>query len=267
MKLWAWVQRLSDAWLRTLSNNKQTFLGTYSMGRNFKTRLPKEKKSTDTLGQSISRSLKSPTHSHKRPFLVPTAWYMVVALSSLTRILGKCSPIHSPSALFFFFKVEISLRSLIPFFMPGSVHSGSASWDDRCRLFPEELRVSSFSDRYLHHTWTAAQSAHSDFVGSRVYACLGVTCHLHFLQNDRGLLRTTAVTRGWHGHRITTHKVNSGEEKSPAAPVELANFRSRVLRSYQQAIQAFLPIALTPPPSANSYKQVSWQLNRGSINL
>ena len=30
----------------------------------------------------------------------------------------------------------------------------------------------------------------------KVYACLAVTCHLHFWQNDRDLLRTTAVTRG-----------------------------------------------------------------------
>ena len=40
------------------------------------------------------------------------------------------------------------------------------------------------------------QSAHSDFVESMVYTCLGVTCHQHFWQNDRGLLRATAVTRG-----------------------------------------------------------------------
>ena len=31
-------------------------------------------------------------------------------------------------------------------------------------------------------------------LGSRVYACLGVTCHLQFWQNDRDLLRATAVT-------------------------------------------------------------------------
>ena len=30
----------------------------------------------------------------------------------------------------------------------------------------------------------------------KVYACLAVTCHLHFWQNDRDLLRATAVTRG-----------------------------------------------------------------------
>ena len=37
---------------------------------------------------------------------------------------------------------------------------------------------------------------HSDFVWTKVYACLGVTCHLHIWQNDRGLLPAAAVTRG-----------------------------------------------------------------------
>ena len=31
----------------------------------------------------------------------------------------------------------------------------------------------------------------------RVRACLAVTSHLHFWQNDRDLLRAIAVTRGW----------------------------------------------------------------------
>ena len=35
----------------------------------------------------------------------------------------------------------------------------------------------------------------------KVYACLAVTCHLRFWQDDRGLLRATAVTRGWNGYR------------------------------------------------------------------
>ena len=34
----------------------------------------------------------------------------------------------------------------------------------------------------------------------KVHACLAVTCHLHFWQNDRDLLRATAVTRGWNGY-------------------------------------------------------------------
>ena len=36
---------------------------------------------------------------------------------------------------------------------------------------------------------------------SKVYACLAVTCHLHFWQNDRDLLRATVVTWGWNGYR------------------------------------------------------------------
>ena len=35
----------------------------------------------------------------------------------------------------------------------------------------------------------------------KVYACLAVTCHLYFQQNDRDLLRATAVTRGWNGYQ------------------------------------------------------------------
>ena len=59
---------------------------------------------------------------------------------------------------------------------------------------------------FPHYAQTAAESAHSNFVGSRVYACLGVTCHLHSWQNDQGLLHATAVTQGWNGHqrRVST---------------------------------------------------------------
>ena len=35
----------------------------------------------------------------------------------------------------------------------------------------------------------------------KVHACLTVTCHLHFWQNDRDLLRTTAVTRRLNEYR------------------------------------------------------------------
>ena len=71
---------------------------------------------------------------------------------------------------FLFFKMEISSHKLIPLFRPGSVHSGSASWDDCDRVFPHELCVK-FPDRFPHSACTAAKSAHSDFVGSKVYAC------------------------------------------------------------------------------------------------
>ena len=118
---------------------------------------------------------------------------------------GRMFDPSCPACSFFFssfFKVEISWLSLIPLFMPGSVHSGLTSWDDCGWMFPDKLHVSLFLDRFPHNAWTAASSAHSDFVGSRVWACLDVTCHLHFLQNGWGLLRATAVTWGWNRHWI-----------------------------------------------------------------
>ena len=69
----------------------------------------------------------------------------------------------------------------------------------------------------------------------KVYACLAVTCHLHFWQNDRGLLRATAVTRGWNGYRNeSAQKVDPGEETSPAAP---AGIRTRDLSITSPALQ------------------------------
>ena len=61
----------------------------------------------------------------------------------------------------------------------------------------------------------------------KVHACLAVTCHLHFWQNDRGLLRATTVTRGWNGYRKLT------PEKEilppPLQGFEPATFLSRFL--------------------------------------
>ena len=36
----------------------------------------------------------------------------------------------------------------------------------------------------------------------KAHACLAVTCHLHFWQNDRDLLHAIAVTRGWNDIEI-----------------------------------------------------------------
>ena len=89
---------------------------------------------------------------------------VVVVFSSLARIFGKCSTIRSPPALFSLrgwglgcgAKMEISSRAPISLFMAGSVHGGSASWDDCGRMFLDELRVSSFPDRFPHYAWTVA---------------------------------------------------------------------------------------------------------------
>ena len=51
---------------------------------------------------------------------------VVVAFSRL-RGFGENVRLFIPRLRFFFFNVEISLRTLIPIFRPGSVHSGSAN--------------------------------------------------------------------------------------------------------------------------------------------
>ena len=68
-----------------------------------------------------------------------------------------------------------------------------------------------------------------------VHACLAVTCHLHLWQNDRGLLRATAVTRVWNGYRNKSQRKKLTLEKKILPPLlqgfEPATFRSRVRRS------------------------------------
>ena len=76
----------------------------------------------------------------------------------------------------------------------------------------------------------------------KVYACLAVTCHLHFWQNDRDLLRSTAVTRGWNGYQNKNQHRKSTLEKKILPPLqqgfEPATFQSRVRRSNHWAIPA-----------------------------
>ena len=76
----------------------------------------------------------------------------------------------------------------------------------------------------------------------KVYACLAVTCHLHFWQNDRDFLRATVVTRGWNGYRNKSQHRKSTLEKKILPPFqqgfEPATFQSRVRRPNHWAIPA-----------------------------
>ena len=47
----------------------------------------------------------------------------------------------------------------------------------------------------MYTTQPCTVSLHAKPHIRKVHACLAVTCHLHFWQNDRDLLRATAVTR------------------------------------------------------------------------
>ena len=103
--------------------------------------------------------------------------------------------------------------------------------------------TSSVSARFLIGSHTMPGQRHSrptpTSLSRRAYACLGVTCHLQFWQNDRDLLRATAVTRGVERtpnksqHRKLTLEKTITQWLLPG--LELGTYRSRVRRSYQRA--------------------------------
>ena len=111
-------------------------------------------------------------------------------------------------------------------------------WHSRChmKLLP--------SRRVLYTPYNHAPCHFMQSHICKVYACLAVTCHLHFWQNDRGLLSATAVTRGLNGYRNKSkhRKLTQTLEKKIFPPLlwgfEPAPFRSRVRRSNHWAIPA-----------------------------
>ena len=99
----------------------------------------------------------------------------------------------------------------------------------------------------------------------KVYACLAVTCHLHFWQNDRDFLRATVVTRGWNGYRNKSQHRKSTLEKKILPPFqqgfEPATFQSRVRCSNHWAIPApQLSFVKTSPFIPNVPKWALWKL-------
>ena len=74
-----------------------------------------------------------------------------------------------------------------------------------------------------------------------VHACLAVTCQLHFCQNDRNLLRATAVTRGWNGYQNKSQHKKLTLEKSILPP--LLTHESSALTT-----------ELSPPPGSTTKK-------------
>ena len=153
---------------------------------------------------------------------------------------------------FFFWKARISpqwlseVRQLWP----------SVSWWDACKLI--------FNNRFPHCAWIAMW-AHSNFVGPRVYACLEVTCHLQFWQNDQGLLHATAVTQGWTDtERESAKRVNSGWKKtlSPLQPgLELTTFPSKVWHSTNKLTQ----LQFTSNEKKTHTQKTHWLRKKGLI--
>ena len=76
----------------------------------------------------------------------------------------------------------------------------------------------------------------------KVYACLAVTCHLHFWQNDWDLFHATVVTQGWNWYRSKSQHRKLTLENKILLPLlqgfEPATFRSWVWCSNHWAIPA-----------------------------
>ena len=67
----------------------------------------------------------------------------------------------------------------------------------------------------------------------KLYACLAVTCHLHFSQDDRDLLRATTVTRGRNGYRNRSqHRKHTPSTAFRHLPPNSARFSYASLSPY-----------------------------------
>ncbi len=93
----------------------------------------------------------------------------------------------------------------------------------------------------VHHTTMLhVTSCKATYV--RCMCVLAVTCHLHFWQSDWGLLRATAVTRGWNGYR----------NKSQHRKLTLEKFSRRSCRDSNPRPfdheSGVLTTELSPPP-------------------
>ena len=126
---------------------------------------------------------------------------------------------QSIPCLHFFFSLflEISLHAPVPLFRLGSVHSGSASWNNCGQVFPNELHVGSFPWLVVGSHSMPGQNSQPTFTSlGQGHAYLSVTCRQHFWQNGQGLLRVMTVTHEWNRHWIgSLQKVNSEEENYP----------------------------------------------------
>ena len=91
----------------------------------------------------------------------------------------------------------------------------------------------------------------------KVYACLAVTCHLHFWQNDRDLLRATAVTRGWNGYR---NKSQHTESRPWRRKFSRRSSRDSNPRPFNHESGA-LTTELSPPPNVSLCLYCTYYIN------
>ena len=120
-----------------------------------------------------------------------TYWLMIAYIALFSALLSRLTALACGStwvtsfySVFFFFFLNIHRSGVLT----------ALAW-----LVPHE--TAAVSAQVLCTPYNHAPCHFMQSHIRKVYACLAVTCHLHFWQNDRDLLRATAVTRGWNGYR------------------------------------------------------------------
>ena len=121
-------------------------------------------------------------------------------------------------------------------------------------LVPHETAAISAHSVYTIQPWTMHHVTSCKATCIRkVYVCLAITCHLHFWQNDKGLLHATTVTQGWNGYRNKSQHRKMTLENKILPPLlqgfEPATFRSRVRHYNHWAI-----------PAPNQFSWLPWKV-------
>ena len=133
-----------------------------------------------------------------------------------------------------------------------------------------------FPARFPHYAWTA-QSAHSDFVGSRVYAFLSVPCHLHFLSEWPGpftchcgnmeMERTPNKIQ----HRNLTVEKNIFPSLLPGFDSQPFDHESGILTSNQvinkmhQTLDLSRTVARTPATEPHTHTHTAYLIFEGKV--
>ena len=166
------------------------------------------------------------------PWVLSESWKEYQRAKELSELIGQGFPKHSwrcccswlllYSAILELFSSRLTARAC-----DSSLHE----WLARFRISTEVVYLQCWRSwchmkllSCQHVLCTPYNPAPCHFMQSRicrVHACLAVTCHLHFWQNDRDLLRATAVTQGWNRHWNKSQKVDPGEENYLTAPARI----------------------------------------------
>ena len=153
-----------------------------------------------------------------------------LACEDFWRIFDRSVPASALKKIFFF-EVKISSRTLTSLFIPGSVHSGSARWDDCGRMFSEKLLMSSFlqlvSNWILTHCERHRVTSGHSRLGVKKWQIyfsrfvsfdkflprrriwfgtrLSVANELHHCKNEAGAINNCAVFKGLHMTPCLSH--------------------------------------------------------------